>query len=219
MATGKITTVNSNMISVAFDGAVALNEVGYARLGDLRLMCEIVRIRGRVADLQVFEDTTGLRAGDDVEFTGDLLSIELGPGLLTQIFDGLQNPLPKLAEQCGFFLQRGTYLEALPRDRKWAFTPCVKPGDTLLAGDPVGHVPEGIFQHAIMAPFALRGRWTVESVAPAGDYTVADTAATLRDASGRTVPVGFMQRWPVKVPITCYAERLRPTETMVTKTR
>ena len=218
-ATGKITVVNSNMLSVAFDGAVALNEVGYAHLGDLRLMCEIVRIRGRVADLQVFEDTTGLRAGDDVEFTGDLLSIELGPGLLTQIFDGLQNPLPKLAEECGFFLQRGTYLNALPRDRKWAFTPCVKPGDTLLAGDPVGHVPEGIFQHAIMAPFALKGRWSVESVAPAGEYTVEDTAATLRDPAGHTVDVKFMQRWPVKVPIACYAERLRPTETMVTKTR
>ena len=218
-ATGKITVVNSNMLSVAFDGAVALNEVGYAHLGDLRLMCEIVRIRGRVADLQVFEDTTGLRAGDDVEFTGDLLSIELGPGLLTQIFDGLQNPLPKLAEECGFFLQRGTYLNALPRDRKWAFTPCVKPGDTLLAGDPVGHVPEGIFQHAIMAPFALKGRWSVESVAPAGEYTVEDTAATLRDPAGHIVDVKFMQRWPVKVPIACYAERLRPTETMVTKTR
>ena len=82
-ATGTITTVNSNMISVAFDGAVALNEVGYAHLGELRLMAEIVRIRGRVADLQVFEDTSGLRVGDAVDFTGDLLSIELGPGLLT----------------------------------------------------------------------------------------------------------------------------------------
>ena len=218
-AKGKITVVNSNMLSVAFDGAVALNEVGYAHLGDLRLMCEIVRIRGRVADLQVFEDTTGLRAGDDVEFTGDLLSIELGPGLLTQIFDGLQNPLPKLAEQCGFFLQRGTYLQALPRDRKWAFTPCVKPGDTLQAGDPVGHVPEGIFQHAIMAPFALKGRWSVESVAPAGEYVVTDVVATLRSPAGQSVEVKLMQRWPVKVPITCFAERLRPTETMVTKTR
>lgn len=219
MAQGTITTVNSNMISVAFDGAVALNEVGYARLGDLRLMCEIVRIRGRVADLQVFEDTTGLKVGDIVEFTGDLLSVELGPGLLTQIFDGLQNPLPKLAEQCGFFLQRGTYLAALPRDRTWAFTPCVKPGDSVLAGDAVGHVPEGLFQHAIMTPFALKGRWTVESVVPAGEYKVTDTAAVLRDANGHTMPVGFMQRWPVKIPLNCYAERLRPTETMVTKSR
>ena len=218
-AKGKITVVNSNMLSVAFEGAVALNEVGYAHLGDLRLMCEIVRIRGRVADLQVFEDTTGLRAGDEVEFTGDLLSIELGPGLLTQIFDGLQNPLPKLAEKCGFFLQRGTYLQALPRDRKWAFTPCVKPGDIVQAGDAVGHVPEGIFQHAIMAPFALKGRWTVESVAPAGEYVVTDAVATLRSPAGQTVEVKLMQRWPVKVPITCFAERLRPTETMVTKTR
>ena len=218
-AKGIVTTVNSNMLTVAFDGAVALNEVGYAHLGELRLMCEIVRIRGRVADLQVFEDTSGLRAGDEVEFTGDLLSVELGPGLLTQIFDGLQNPLPKLAEECGFFLRRGTYLQALPRDRKWAFTPCVKPGDAVQAGDPVGHVPEGIFRHAIMAPFALKGRWTVERVAPEGEYTVEDEAATLSDGAGHTVPVKFFQRWPVKVPITCFAERLRPTETMVTKMR
>ena len=218
-ATGKITTVNSNMISVAFDAAVALNEVGYARLGDLRLMAEIVRIRGNVADLQVFEDTSGLRVGDTVDFTGDLLSVELGPGLLTQIFDGLQNPLPKLAEQCGFFLQRGTYLQALPRDRMWTFTPAVKPGDTVLAGDALGHVPEGIFQHAIMAPFALKGRWTVESVAPAGEHTVEETAAVLRGPDGARVEAKFMQRWPVKVPISCFAERLRPTETMVTKTR
>ena len=103
MTTGTITGVNGNLISVAFDGAVALNEIGYAVLGETRLMCEIVRIRGRVADMQVFEDTVGLSAGCKVEFTGGLLSIELGPGLLRQIFDGLQNPLPGLAEQYGFF--------------------------------------------------------------------------------------------------------------------
>ena len=116
---GRIIGVNGNMITVQFDGAVAQNEVGYARLGELRLMSEIVRVRGRFADLQVFEDTTGLAVGDAVEFSGELLTVELGPGLLTQVFDGLQNPLPKLAEQCGFFLQRGTYLPALPRDREW----------------------------------------------------------------------------------------------------
>ena len=118
MTTGTITGVNGNLIAVAFDGAVALNEIGYALLGETRLMCEIVRIRGSVADMQVFEDTSGLSAGDKVEFTGQLLSIELGPGLLKQIFDGLQNPLPGLAEKHGFFLQRGTSLPALPRDAK-----------------------------------------------------------------------------------------------------
>ena len=184
MTTGTITGVNGNLISVAFEGAVALNEIGYALLGETRLMCEIVRIRGRVADMQVFEDTVGLSAGCKVEFTGGLLSIELGPGLLRQIFDGLQNPLPGLAEQYGFFLQRGKYMHALPRDAKWAFTPVAKPGDVVRAGDTLGTVPEGVFTHRIMVPFGLKGRYTVKDVAPAGDYTVEQDVATLVGEDG-----------------------------------
>ena len=219
MTTGTITGVNGNLISVAFEGAVALNEIGYALLGETRLMCEIVRIRGRVADMQVFEDTVGLSAGCKVEFTGGLLSIELGPGLLKQIFDGLQNPLPGLAEQYGFFLQRGKYMHALPRDAKWAFTPVAKPGDVVRAGDTLGTVPEGVFTHRIMVPFGLKGRWTVKDVAPAGEYTVEQDVATLAGEDGSEVKAQMMQRWPVKIPISCFAERLRPEKTMVTQIR
>ena len=225
MTTGTITGVNGNLVSVAFEGAVALNEIGYAIIPasggseELRLMCEIVRIRGRVADMQVFEDTTGLRAGFPVEFTGQLLSIELGPGLLAQVFDGLQNPLPKLAEDYGFFLQRGKYVKALPRDRKWAFSPAAMPGDEVRAGDTLGTVPEGIFKHRIMVPFGLQGRWTVKKVAAAGDYGVDDTVAVLADASGAETAVSMVQRWPVKVPISCFEERLRPEKTMTTQIR
>ena len=219
MTTGTITGVNGNLISVAFEGAVALNEIGYALLGETRLMCEIVRIRGRVADMQVFEDTVGLSAGCKVEFTGGLLSIELGPGLLRQIFDGLQNPLPGLAEQYGFFLQRGKYMHALPRDAKWAFTPVAKPGDAVRAGDTLGTVPEGVFTHRIMVPFGLKGRYTVKDVAPAGDYTVEQDVATLVGEDGAETRAQMMQRWPVKVPISCFAERLRPEKTMVTQIR
>ena len=219
MTTGTITGVNGNLISVAFEGAVALNEIGYALLGETRLMCEIVRIRGRVADMQVFEDTVGLSAGCKVEFTGGLLSIELGPGLLRQIFDGLQNPLPGLAEQYGFFLQRGKYMHALPRDAKWAFTPVAKPGDVVRAGDTLGTVPEGVFTHRIMVPFGLKGRYTVKDVAPAGDYTVEQDVATLVGEDGSETKAQMMQRWPVKVPISCFAERLRPEKTMVTQIR
>ena len=216
---GTIAGVNGNMITVRFDDAVALNEVGYAKIGDLTLMCEIVRIRGRLADMQVFEDTSDIAAGDTVSYTGELLSVELGPGLLTQIFDGLQNPLPKLAEQYGFFLQRGKYIEALPRDVKWAFTPKAKVGDTVYAGDSLGTVPEGIFDHRIMVPFGLKGRQTVKSVAPAGSYTVTDIIGVVADEAGNETRVALMQRWPVKIPITCYDERLRPEKTMVTQTR
>ena len=216
---GTITGVNGNMITVRFDGAVALNEVGYARIGGVTLMCEIVRIRGRLADMQVFEDTSDLAVGGLVEYTGELLSVELGPGLLTQIYDGLQNPLPKLAEACGFFLQRGKYIQALPRDAKWTFTPKAKPGDVLQAGDALGSVPEGIFEHRIMIPFGLKGRQTVKSVAPAGDYTVADVVGVVVDESGVETRVSMLQRWPVKVPITCFEERLRPEKTLVTQIR
>ncbi len=222
--TGQIAAVNGNMIAVAFEGAVAQNEVGYARLqadgvDERRLMCEVVRIRGREADMQVFEDTSGLRVGDQVSFSGNLLSVELGPGLLGQVYDGLQNPLPRLAEQCGFFLQRGTYLNALVRDIKWNFTPKVAVGARLTAAETLGTVPEGIFEHRIMVPFGLPGTWQVTRIAPAGEYTVADEIATLQDEAGNQQSVGLMQRWPVKVPINAYAERLRPSQTMITQQR
>ena len=241
--TGKIVGVNGNMITVAFDGAVAQNEVGYAVLGDKRLMAEIVRVRGRRCDMQVFESTTDLAVDDTVEFTGNLLAAELGPGMLTQVYDGLQNPLAELAKEAGkqskeaaFFLQRGMYLPGLPRDRKWDWHPTAKLGDRVTAGEPLGWVTEGIFDgktmpaHKIMVPFALSGAYTVKSLAPAGDYTVTDTIATLlpvdstsqplnASTSQQEIPVQMMQRWPVKVPIKCFVERLAPEETLETTVR
>ena len=107
-----IVGVNGNMITVEYSGRIMQNEVAYAAVGAARIKCEVIRVRGKYADLQVFESTNGLKVGDMVEFTGDLLSVELGPGLLTQVYDGLQNPLPLLAEKSGFFLQRGIYLRA-----------------------------------------------------------------------------------------------------------
>lgn len=210
---GKIIGVNGNLIRVAFEGAVAQNEVGFAKLSSgVELKCEVIRIRGDYAELQVFEDTSGLKAGDEVRFTGDLLSVELGPGLLTQVFDGLQNPLPELAEECGFFLQRGRYLPALPRDAKWAFSPVAKVGDKVSGGDTLGTVPEGIFSHRIMVPFKIRSQVTVESIVPAGEHVVEDVIATLKDENGKTFEVKMYQTWPVKVPIKNYVERLRPSK-------
>ena len=224
--TGKITGVNGNMISVAFDGAVAQNEVGYAAIGDIRLMAEIVRVRNGVCDMQVFDSTGGLFVGGEVEFSGELLAAELGPGLLGQVYDGLQNPLAELAEAAsakseaeGFFLQRGLYINGLSRTAKWKWTPTAKPGDRVSAGDALGWVPEGIFQHKIMVPFALRGSCTVKSVKQQGEYTVEETVAVLENPEGAEVPVRMMQRWPVKVPVKCYQERLAPSETLVTSIR
>lgn len=218
---GRITGVNGNLLKVEFEKPVIQNEVAYACVGagDLKLKAEVIRVRGNNAELQVFEDTVGLKIGDPVEFTGALLSVELGPGLLTQVFDGLQNPLPALAEECGFFLQRGKYLPPLPRDAKWAYTPQLNVGDTVVAGDTIGTIPEGMFEHRVMVPFGLHGKWTVESVKPAGEYTVEEVVAVLKDEKGNTRDCAIMQIWPVKMPIKCYSERLRPTESMATKLR
>ncbi|HQQ03874.1 MAG TPA: V-type ATP synthase subunit A [Kiritimatiellia bacterium] len=216
---GKIVGVNGNLLTVEFSSPVIQNEVGYAHVKGEKLKSEVIRIRGSRAELQVFEDTTGLMVGDDVQFTGELLSVELGPGLLSQVYDGLQNPLPALAAEAGFFLKRGMYLQALDRAKKWAFTPAVKKGATVSPAEALGTVPEGIFEHAIMVPFHLKGKLTVEEISAAGEYDVEKVIARLKDAEGQLVEVKMYQRWPVKIPIRQYAERLRPTEPLVTKVR
>ena len=216
---GTIVGVNGNMITVEFDGSVMQNEVGYAVLDDKRLKSEVIRIRGNLAEMQVFEMTRGLKVGGDVEFSDELLAVELGPGLLTQIYDGLQNPLPQLAEQCGFFLDRGVYLSALDDKIKWKFTPVAKEGDTVFRADTLGTVPEGIFDHRIMVPFNMYGTYTVKSVAKADDYTIKDTIAEIQDENGKTHKVSMVFEWPVKRPIDCYVEKLHPTEPLVTQVR
>ena len=216
---GKVVAVNGNMISVAFDGDVALNEVGYVKVAGKSLKSEVIRIRGGQAQMQVFEMTKGIQTGDEVEFTGDLLSVELGPGLLGQVFDGLQNPLPQLAERAGYFLERGIYLDALDTERKWDFTPIAKAGDTVKHGDVIGSVPEGPFVHKIMVPFAFLGTYKVKSVKAAGSYRVHDAIAVLEDEKGNEKEITMSFRWPVKRAVNCYAERLKPEETMVTKIR
>jgi V/A-type H+-transporting ATPase subunit A len=218
-ASGRVVGINGNLLTVEFPHAVTQNEVAYAMTDGLGLKSEVIRVRGRLAELQVFEDTTGLKVGDEVKFTGELLAVELGPGLLGEIYDGLQNPLPQLAEACGFFLKRGTYFRSLDREKKWKFTPRVKAGDAVQAGDTLGTVPEGIFDHRIMVPFRFAGRYTVEQVAPAAEYTVEQVVARLKDERGQAHEVAMIQRWPVKIPIRCYVERLRPTEPLVTKVR
>ena len=218
-STQKVVGVNGNMMTVEFTDRVMQNEVAFAKVGDTRLKCEVIRVRGNRADLQVFESTNGLKVGDEVEFTDELLSVELGPGLLKQVYDGLQNPLNLLAEQSGFFLKRGLYLRALDRDVKWAFTPIAKPGDKVRPGDRIGHVPEGIIKHYIMVPLAWKGEWTLQTVAAPGEYTIDEVMAVAVNDQGESRKITMTQFWPVKIPITDYSEKLLPERTMITQQR
>lgn len=217
--TGYVAGVNGNLINVDFDGSVRKNEVGYILVDDKRLKGEVIRIRNGVVSMQIYEMTNGIKVGDPVEFTGELMSVDLGPGLLTQVYDGLQNPLPQLADQCGFFLERGVYLDAIP-DRDWEFSPIAQVGDHVKAGSTVGTVPEGLFIHHIMVPFTLKGTdWTVKRIREKGVYNVHDTVCVIENSKGEEKELSMVFTQPIKQPVKCYAERLRPDEPLVTKIR
>lgn len=216
---GHITGINGNMITALFDGTVTQNEVGFAVRGQERLKAEVIRVRNNTAFLQVFESTKGLKVGDEVEFSGELLSVTLGPGLLGQIYDGLQNPLPELAEKYGFFLPRGVILNALDEKKAWEFTPLAKPGDTVRPGSSLGSVPETQFVHNILVPFDFPSEMTVESIRPAGACTIRDIVAVVRDARGNRRECRMAFSWPIKIPIRAYKEKHLPVEPLTTKIR
>lgn len=216
---GHVAGVNGNLVTVTFDGAISKNEVGYVRVGDTTLKGEVIRINGSKASMQVYEMTNGIQVGDEVEFTGELMSVELGPGLLTQIYDGLQNPLPSLAEKCGFFLHRGVYMDPIP-NKDWEFTPIRKVGDILRPGDAFGTVPEGIFTHRIMLPFGFDDvDWKITSIVEKGTYNVRSEVATVVSPKGEERKLSMVFSWPVKRAVGCYDERLRPDETLIMKIR
>jgi len=212
--------VFGNMVMAETAGDVVQNSVGYCRRSDgARLLSEVIRVRGHLADLQVFEETRGLRVGDEVEFREQMLSVSLGPGLLGNVYDGLQNPLYDLAEETGYFLTAGVYLDGLPGDTKWAFTPKVSKGDTVRAAHTLGTVPEGIFDHHVMAPFDLPEEMIVARSADEGEYTVGGEVAVLKDASGAERPVTMAQEWPVKRALNVSRRRLMPADPLVTRVR
>lgn len=219
-AGGVVSGVNGNMVTVRSDRSVSMNEVAYVCLaGGARLKAEVIRIKDEVVELQVFDATKGVTVGDAVEFTDVLLTAELGPGLLGSVYDGLQNPLNELAQQCGFFLERGVYLDPLNKKTSWEFTPSLSQGAAVTAGNVLGTVPEGIFTHKIFVPFDVKGQWTLERIVPKGKYSVTDALAVIasKDGTKRNLTMSFL--WPVKMPIRNYAERLIPQDPMVTKVR
>lgn len=189
-----------------------------------RLKAEVLRVRGDLADVQVFEDTRGIAIGDPVEQTGEMLSVILGPGLLGQVYDGLQSPLDKIALQHGIFLPRGVDLDPLDRERRWSFVPAVRQGARLQAGGLLGTVAEGRFTHKIMVPFDQTGEveltWIQE-----GSVTLDTPVARIRDRQGQERSLDLRQRWPVRRPLTegllreRTTERLYPHEPMTTTMR
>lgn len=213
---GKVTGIVSNLVTVEVDGPVAENELCYITLDGTRLMAEVIKVKGRNASVQVFESTRGLKNGDAVEFEGKMLEISLGPGLLSSVYDGLQN---NLATMDGVFLKRGEYTAPLDHDKLWDFTPMAKPGDKVVAADWLGEVKEGWLPHKIMVPFSFKGTYTVKSIEKAGQYNIDHTVAVLVDENGEDVPVTMVQKWPVKVAIKCYKEKPRPNRIMETGVR
>ena len=214
--TGKVSGIVSNLVTLTVDGPVAENELCYIDLSGTRLLAEVIKVNGDKASVQVFESTRGLKNGDSVEFLGRMLEATLGPGLLSSIYDGLQNDLTTME---GVFLKRGEYTEALDHGKLWEFTPIAKPGDKVVAADWLGEVREGWLPHKIMVPFAFEGEYTVKEVAPAGEYNIDKVVAVLTDASGEDVEVTMTQKWPVKVAIKGYREKPRPRRIMETGVR
>ena len=213
---GIVTGIVSNLVTVKVDGPVAENEICFIDLQGVKMMAEVIKVSGDSASVQVFESTRGLKGGDSVEFEGRMLEVQLGPGLLSSVYDGLQN---NLATMDNVFLQRGEYTDPLDREKKWAFTPLAQAGDKVAAADWLGEVKEGWLPHKIMVPFSFKGNYSVKSVKEAGEYTVDTVIAVLENERGEEVPVTMVQKWPVKVAVKGYKEKPRPNKIMETGVR
>lgn len=200
-AQGQVIKAFGNLIHVQFTGSVSQGEIAFVDLDDVSLKAEVIEINGDVAKMQVFEDTRGIHLGSPVSFSGHLLEAELGPGLLTSIVDGLQNPLEQVADSVGLFLNRGVYMNPLNRQKRWDFIPEAKMGDQVERGDALGSCLEGRFHHKIMVPFSCYDHYKITYIASAGAYPVDHVIAKAVDKKGVEHSFTMIQRWPVKVPL------------------
>ncbi|MDR3796387.1 V-type ATP synthase subunit A [Phocaeicola sp.] len=217
MATkGTVIGVIANMVTLTVDGPVAQNEICYISTGGDRLMAEVIKVVGKNVYVQVFESTRGLKVGAEAEFTGHMLEVTLGPGMLSKNYDGLQNDLDKME---GVFLKRGQYTYPLDKEKKWLFKPIVNAGDEVGPSAWLGEVEENHQPLKIMVPFQLQGTYKVKSIVAEGEYTIEDTVAVLMDAEGNEIPVNMIQKWPVKKAMTNYKEKPRPYKLLETGVR
>ncbi len=216
MTKGTVAGIIANLVFVEVDGPVHQNEICYIDLEGTKLMAEVIKINGSQAYVQVFESTRGLKVNHTVEFTGHMLEVTLGPGILSKNYDGLQNDLDKMD---GVFLKRGEHTNPLEDDKKWEFKPLAKAGDILEAGGWLGEVKENWMPHKIMVPFKFEGKYTVKSVTEAGEYTIHDTMAVVTDEKGKDITLNMIQKWPVKLAIKAYKEKPRPFKLLETGVR
>lgn len=217
-ASGTVAQAFGNLLQVRFKGNIRQGEVAFVKVDGVHLKAEVIEITGNVAKLQVFEDTRGVKLGSEVNFCGDLLEAELGPGLLSSIVDGLQNPLEEIAKVSGYFLPRGLYLPPLDREKRWLYAPKANVGTVVMRGDYLGSTTEGKFTHQIMVPFALFGRYTLTWVIQAGSYTVDTTIAKAVDDKGVEYAFTMVQRWPIKNALV-EGEKIKPTRMLDTGLR
>lgn len=217
-SSGTVAYAFGNLLQVRFEGNIKQGEVAYVKVEGVPLKAEVIEITGNLAKLQVFEDTRGVRLGTEVNFCGDLLEAELGPGLLSSIVDGLQNPLEEVAKVSGYFLPRGLYLPPLDRQKCWLYTPKAGVGAIVMRGDCLGATTEGRFDHQIMVPFALFGRYKLTWVIKPGSYTVDTIVAKGVDDKGVEYSFSMVQRWPIKNAL-IEGEKIKPTRMLDTGLR
>ncbi len=213
---GIVKGIISNLVIVEVDNPVSQNEIAYIDLNGNKLMAEVIKVIEKNVYVQVFENTRNLMVGASVEFTGHMLEVVLGPGLLERNLDGLQNDLDKMD---GIFLKRGQYTYPLDEDKLWNFVPIAQIGEKVTAGSWLGEVDENFQPHKIMVPFVLTGEYTVKSIVSAGKYTIHKVIAVVEDEEGKETEITMVQKWPVKIPVTTYREKLRPFKLLETGVR
>ncbi|MCV6599924.1 MAG: V-type ATP synthase subunit A [Alphaproteobacteria bacterium] len=223
--TAKVIRIQENILKIKIENQdIMKNEVVFVKLGENKLKAEVLRVKGKTADIQVYEDTKGVKIGDDIELSREMLSVTLGPGLLGQVFDGLQNPLEILANKHGFFLPRGDYVEPLNPNKKWSFKSSVEKGAKLKAGDVIGTVKEINIDHKIMIPFSENVEVEIISIKN-GSFKLDEPIAKIKDSSGNKRDLTLAQNWPIRKPIpqkmlrNKTVKRLYPSELLTTTTR
>jgi len=218
VTTGKVVKAFGNLVHVQFAGHVRQGEVATIQVEDVWLKAEVIEISGNIAKLQVFEDIHGVQLATPVRFSSALLEAELGPGLLSSVFDGLQNPLQKVADASGLFLERGVYLPPLNRKKHWTYQPTAKVGAIVHRGDEIGMTIEGRFQHKIMCPFSMRGTCTLVWTAEPGSYTIDEVVAKVKDDKSNEWEISMVQKWPIKIPL-MEGKKIKATKMMDTGLR